>query len=251
MTEDIIFKALADGSRRSLLDQLKERDGQSLTELEQHLPMTRFGVMKHLRILEDAGLITTEKVGREKRHYLNPIPIQLAYDRWVSKYARPLTTKMTDLKYILENNMNKTLTHRYQIFIQSTPEKIWEALTSGEISPAYYFGFAVSSNWETGGRYAYEVGGNSALDGEIIEIDPPKKLIQTFNAHWEPDAEALGPSKVTWLIEPEGSGLVSKLTLIHEELKDVPFANGIIRGWSQILSGLKTLIETGEPLKFE
>ena len=238
------FKALADASRRKLLDLLRQRDGQSLSELEAHLPMTRFGVMKHLKLLEEAGLVTTEKVGREKHHYLNPIPIQMVYDRWVRRYAQPLTTRMTDLKTILESKqerMNDTITHRYQIFIESTAEKIWEALTSSEISPSYYFGYPVVSDWEEGGRYAYKNDEMVLLDGEILEIDPPRKLVQTFNAHWEPDAKALGPSKVTWLLEQEVQ--VCKLTLIHEELKDVPFAQGIQEGWARIMSGLKTVVE--------
>jgi DNA-binding transcriptional ArsR family regulator len=99
---DDVFKALADPTRRGLLDQLFERDGQSLSALEARLPMTRFGVMKHLKVLERAGLVTTQKRGREKLHFLNPVPIRLIHDRWVSKYAEPWAAALTGLKHELE-----------------------------------------------------------------------------------------------------------------------------------------------------
>jgi DNA-binding transcriptional ArsR family regulator len=100
---DAVFKALADPTRRSLLDELFKEDGQTLSALEGRLPMTRFGVMKHLRVLEEAGLVTTRKRGREKLHFLNPVPIRLIYDRWVSKYAEPWAAALTGLKTQLED----------------------------------------------------------------------------------------------------------------------------------------------------
>ena len=101
---DAVFKALADPTRRSLLDALYEEDGQTLSALERRLPMTRIGVMKHLRILEDAGLVTTQRRGREKLHFLNPVPIRQVYDRWVSKYAGPWAATLTGLKRQLEED---------------------------------------------------------------------------------------------------------------------------------------------------
>ncbi|HEY2074494.1 MAG TPA: metalloregulator ArsR/SmtB family transcription factor [Gaiellaceae bacterium] len=100
--DDRIFKALADATRRHLLDQLFERDGRTLTELESELEMTRFGVMKHLRVLEDAGLVVARKQGREKLHYLNPVPIRLIHDRWIDKYTERQLSALTDLKRELE-----------------------------------------------------------------------------------------------------------------------------------------------------
>ena len=100
---DAVFKALADPTRRSLLDELFARDGQTLTELEERLPMTRFGVMKHLRVLEEAGLVTTQRRGREKLHFLNPVPIRLIHDRWVSKYSAPLAATISGIKRELED----------------------------------------------------------------------------------------------------------------------------------------------------
>src|SRR6059058_6613581 len=101
---DEVFKALADSTRRELLDRLFERDGQSLSALEEELPMSRFGVMKHLRLLEQAGLVTTMRRGREKLHFLNPVPIRLIHDRWVGKYAQPWASALSRLKRESENS---------------------------------------------------------------------------------------------------------------------------------------------------
>jgi DNA-binding transcriptional ArsR family regulator len=101
---DEVFKALADPTRRGLLDELFKRDGQTLTALEERLPMTRFGVMKHLRVLEEANLVVTRRRGREKLHFLNPVPIRLVHDRWVSKYAEPWASALSELKTTLEED---------------------------------------------------------------------------------------------------------------------------------------------------
>jgi len=101
--EDLVFKALADATRRLLLDMLFARDGQTLTELEQELEMTRFGVMKHLRLLEKAGLVVTKRMGREKLHYLNAVPIRMIHDRWIDKYTEHHVSALLDLKAELED----------------------------------------------------------------------------------------------------------------------------------------------------
>src|SRR5213080_943463 len=137
MDDDRVFKALADPTRRHLLDRLFERDGRTLTELEQDLEMTRFGVMKHLRVLEEAGLVATRKSGREKLHYLNPMPIRLVHDRWVSKYRAPFAAALSDLKSRLEDPMAETQV--YQLFIRTTPEKLWQALTDAAVTKKYFF----------------------------------------------------------------------------------------------------------------
>src|ERR1700729_1359212 len=100
---DAVFRALADPTRRSLLDALFKEDGQTLSALEERLPMTRFGVMKHLKLLEEAGLIVVRRRGREKLHFLNPVPIRLIHDRWVNKYTEPWAAALSDLKHRLEN----------------------------------------------------------------------------------------------------------------------------------------------------
>ncbi len=148
-----VFRALSDPNRRYLLDLLHERDGQTLLELQGHLPMTRFGVMKHLKILEEAGLIVTRRSGREKLHYLNRVPIQMVYDRWVMKYAQPVAQSLTFLKYGLEDpSMTATTalaTHIYEVYIRSTPEKVWHALTDSEMTKQYFSDTAYRIRLET------------------------------------------------------------------------------------------------------
>src|ERR1700728_849109 len=134
---DEIFRALADPTRRSLLDELYAEDGQTLTALERRLSMTRFGVMKHLRVLEEAGLLVTRRRGREKLHFLNPVPIRLVHDRWVSKYAEPWAAALSDLKDRLEG---RTMEKVFEIFIKTTPQRLWNAITDEELRSKYTFG---------------------------------------------------------------------------------------------------------------
>src|SRR5574337_1218790 len=131
-----VFKALAGRARRRLLDRLFEREGRTLTELASKMAMTRFGVMKHLKVLEEAGLVVTKRRGREKLHFLNPVPIRLVHDRWVSKYAEPWAATLSDLKSRLESPMEKV----FEIYIKTTPERLWEAITDPEIRSKYNFG---------------------------------------------------------------------------------------------------------------
>src|SRR3989304_1890728 len=134
---DAVFRARAAPTRRSLLDELFKQDGQTLSALERRLPMTRFGVMKHLRVLEEAGLVVTRRRGREKLHFLNPVPIRLVHDRWVSKYAEPWTATLSNLKKGLEE---KTMEKVFEIYIKTTPERLWEAITNPEMRRKYNFG---------------------------------------------------------------------------------------------------------------
>ena len=240
---DVVFKALADPTRRQLLDELFERDGQTLSALEQRLPMTRFGVMKHLRVLEEAGLVLTQRRGREKLHFLNPVPIRLAHDRWVSKYAEPWAAGLSELKNQLEAKMQRV----FEIYIKTTPERLWQAITDPTMRSTYNFGVAVDSDWTTGSRY---VGGHPAsgarlLEGENIEVDPPRRLVQSFTALWSEDVESEGSSRVTWEIEPVGDSC--RLLLTHDQLREGANEE-LYGGWPMILSGLKTLLETGESL---
>src|SRR4051795_1761075 len=151
---DEVFRALADPTRRSLLDELFREDGQTLGALEERLPMTRFGVMKHLKVLEEAGLVATRKQGREKAHFLNPVPIRLVHDRWGSKYAEPWVTGLSDLKRDLEATMEKI----YEIYIRTTPERLWEAITDPAQRAKYTFGAGISSDWVPGSAYEMKAG---------------------------------------------------------------------------------------------
>ena len=199
---DEVFRALADPTRRSLLDELFREDGQTLHQLEERFAMTRFGVMKHLKQLEDAGLVVTKRRGREKLHYLNPVPIRLVHDRWVSKYAEPWAAGLSGLKQRLETPMEKV----FEIYIKTTPERLWEAITDPEIRAKYNFGAGVRSEWTPGARMEMGVpNADGPLgEGEVLEVDPPRRLVHTLTALWGDDVKAEGASRVTWDIEPVG-----------------------------------------------
>jgi len=250
---DTVFKALSDSSRRRLLDRLFKRDGQTLGELEEHLPeMTRFGVMKHLRVLEDAGVVTTRKVGREKLHYLNPVPIRHIFERWTSKYAKPFTRALVDLKKRLEEGddvMSQSgPKHVYEIYIRTTPEKLWKAITDPAFTKQYFYEHLVESTWTAGAPYTHRTAdGTLRLEGTIIDIQPPHRLVQTFASPSMEDMKNDRPSRVTWLIEKRGEAC--KLTLIHDDFDgETATFKSVGPGWNPVLSGLKTLLETGKPL---
>jgi len=241
---DAVFRALADPTRRSLLDELFAEDGQTLTALEERLPMTRFGVMKHLKVLEEAGLVVSRRRGREKLHFLNPVPIRLVHDRWVSKYAEPWAAGLSGLKRRLEG---KTVEKVFEIYIKTTPERLWEAITDNELRQKYNFGVGVESDWTPGSSYkgVHPGAGITIAEGENLEVDPPRRLVQSFQAMWDDDVKAEGSSRVTWEIEPVGDSC--RLTVVHSDLREDANAQ-LYGGWPQILSGLKTLLETGETL---
>jgi uncharacterized protein YndB with AHSA1/START domain len=242
---DEVFKALADPTRRSLLDELFKEDGQTLGALEARLPMTRFGVMKHLRVLEEAGLVVTKRRGREKLHFLNPVPIRLVHDRWVSKYAEPWAATLTGLKRQLEGK--RTMEKVFEIYIKTTPERLWEAITDIEMRRKYSFGVGVETDWSPGSSYrgVHPRADGPLSEGENLEVDPPTRLVQSFNALWSDDVKAEGTSRVTWEIEPVGDSC--RLVVTHDQLREGAHGE-IYGGWPQILSGLKTLLETGEEL---
>ncbi len=243
---DAVFKALADPTRRALLDELFREDGQTLSSLETRFSMTRFGVMKHLRLLEDAGLIVTRRKGREKLHFLNPVPIRLIYERWVSKYAEPWAAGLTELKQRLENPMeSRTMEKVFEIYIRTTPEKLWEAITDADIREKYNFGARVTSEWKVGASVDMSSPTGLLGDGEVLEIDPPRKLVHTMRALWGDDVKAEGFSRVTWEIEPVADSC--RLVLTHDQLREG--ANDqLYGGWPMVLSGLKTWLETGTML---
>jgi uncharacterized protein YndB with AHSA1/START domain len=205
--------------------------------------MTRIGVMKHLRVLEEARLVVTRRRGREKLHYLNPVPIRLVHDRWVSKYAEPWTATLSGLKTRLERTMEKV----FEIYIKTTPERLWQAITDSEMRQVYTFGVGISSDWTPGSSYeaVHPQAGITISEGENLEVDPPRRLVQSFNALWSDDVKAEGTSRVTWEIEPVGDSC--RLTVTHDQLRE-DANDELYGGWPQILSGLKTLLETGQPL---
>jgi uncharacterized protein YndB with AHSA1/START domain/DNA-binding transcriptional ArsR family regulator len=244
---DAVFKALADPTRRALLDRLFRHDGQTLGALGRRSTMTRFGIMKHLRVLEDAGLVVTKRRGREKLHFLNPVPIRLIHDRWIDKYTEPWAATLSGLKQSLEATMEKV----FEIYIKTTPERLWQAITDPEMRRKYTFGVVVRSDWKPGSSYHGLAGGDTKsaalpiLEGENLEVDPPRRLVQSYRALWSDDVKREGTSRVTWEIEPIADSC--RLTVTHDQLREG--ANDqLYGGWPMILSGLKTLLETGESL---
>jgi uncharacterized protein YndB with AHSA1/START domain/DNA-binding transcriptional ArsR family regulator len=266
---ELVFKALADPSRRLLLDALFEEDGQRLGQLSAALPeMTRFGVMKHLDVLVAAGLVSTRRAGREKLHYLNPVPIRLVHDRWISKYAEPFVRALSQLKTDLEadfpshptrtgdddpmSTTTETTTRPafvHEVYIRTSAERLWQALTDPSMTERYYYGGRVRcDDWRAGERYAYLGPGDVELiTGEIVEADPPHRLVMSFSARWMPELADDRPSRLTFEITPIGE--TCKLTVMHDGFDaETATLREVRGGWPWIVSGLKSLLETGEAL---
>jgi uncharacterized protein YndB with AHSA1/START domain len=206
--------------------------------------MTRFGVMKHLKVLEEAGLVVTRRRGREKLHFLNAVPIRLVHDRWVDKYAEPWVATLSELKSEMEENGMEKI---FEIYIKTSPERLWEAITSNEMRRKYNFGVGVKSDWTPGSHYEaiHPDAPGTISEGENLEVDPPRKLVQSFRALWGDDVKREGTSRVTWEIEPVADSC--RLTVTHDRLPDNA-SSALYGGWPMVLSGLKTLLETGETL---
>jgi uncharacterized protein YndB with AHSA1/START domain/DNA-binding transcriptional ArsR family regulator len=240
---DPVFKALADQTRRELLDELFRKDGQTLGALASRFAMTRVAVAKHLRLLEEAGLVASRRRGREKLHYLNPVPIRLVYERWVNKYTGAWAAGLADLKRDLEDDVEKV----FEIYIQTSPERLWEAITDPHARARYQFGAGIESDWAPGSDYTVKHAGapSELIKGENLEIHPPRRLVQSFRAVWDDEIAKEGTSRVTWEIEPVGDSC--RLTVTHDQLRDGADEH-LYGGWPMILSGLKTWLETGTEL---
>jgi uncharacterized protein YndB with AHSA1/START domain/DNA-binding transcriptional ArsR family regulator len=265
---DEIFRALADPSRRRLLDRLHARNGQSLRELCAGLDMARQSVTKHLAVLEAAGLVTAVRRGRERLHYLNTAPIHEIADRWIDRFTRERVRALADLKHALEERTMDTNAFVYATYIRTTPEELWRALTD----PAFthrYWGAGLQSDWKPGSPVLWQFAPGEAfrdLEGRVLESEPYRRLSYTWHNYqpehaeffgWSPErfAELLKEriSRVTFEIEPMGA--MVKLTLTHdgfegdtEMLKAVSGRKAESGGWPEVLAGLKTLLETGETL---
>ncbi len=245
---ELVFRALGHPGRRRLLDLLFVRDGQTLGELCEAFELSRYGVMKHLRILESAGLVVTRRSGREKLHYLNPVPIRLVHDRWITKYAEPWVGAMGDLKTRLEGEAMTSLKHVYEVYIRTTPEKLWKAITDPSFTRRYFYGTSVESDWKPGSTVIHRgEDGKVNLEGKVLTAEPGRKLVTTFLSAHDPEASKDRPSRVTWEITALGD--VCKLSLTHDDFDGETKTYKIVgSGWNPVLSGLKTLLETGSPL---
>jgi uncharacterized protein YndB with AHSA1/START domain/DNA-binding transcriptional ArsR family regulator len=234
---DLVFKALADPTRRYLLDLLHGQNGQTLGELCDRLEMTRQSATQHLAVLQAANLVSTVRRGREKLHYLNPFPLHEMQQRWIDKFERPRLRVLGTVKERAENIMGDRPTFVYTTYIESTPEKVWEALTDPDIT-AEYWGHSNVSDWQVGSRWEHvRTDGSGIADtgGVVVESDPPHRLVTT----WE-------PSRVTFEIEQFHD--IVKLTVTHEDLIDEADRGEAALGWPAVLANLKTLLETGRKM---
>jgi len=259
---DDVFKALADPSRRRLLDSLNARNGQTLAELCSGLDMARQSVSKHLAVLEAATLVTTMRRGREKLHYLHAAPINEIGQRWITQYERDRVHALADLKRALEETspMEKP-TFVYTTYIRTTPERLWQALTD----PAFtrrYWGATFATDWRKGSTMTWDMLGHTFESPEqvVLESDPPRRLAYSWHTFTPELVQSLdlgaeagerlaaeSRSKVTFDIEPLGD--VVKLTVVHDGFDEGSTAASMVSlGWPRILSDLKTLLETGETM---
>jgi uncharacterized protein YndB with AHSA1/START domain/DNA-binding transcriptional ArsR family regulator len=243
---DRVFRALADRTRRSLLDALHEHNGQTLGQLCEHLAMTRQSSTQHLGVLEAANLVTTVWRGREKLHYLNSVPIYEIQERWIHKFEGPRLRTLSSVKRRAEEDMTDKPTFVYVTYIESTPEKVWGALTDADLT-AEYWGHHNISDWRPGSRWEHQrTDGSGVADivGTVLETAPPTRLVMTFGG---PGAEsASGPSRVSFDIEPYGE--IVRLTVTHENLADQAEYDAASAGWPAVLANLKSLMETGHVL---
>ena len=258
---DEVFKALADPSRRLLLDSLNDRNGQTLRELCSRLDMARQSVSKHLAVLEEANLVTTVRRGREKLHYLNAAPINEITDRWINRYEEGRVHALADLKKALEDTPVDKPSFVYTTYIKTTPEQLWKALTEPAFTERYW-NITFDTDWKPGSPMTWHQRGVTIADAEqvVIESDPYSRLAYTWHTFTPELAAALdivderrerlaaeARSKVTFDIEPLDDEQV-RLTVVHDDLEPGGLLAGMIsNGWPRVLANLKTLLETGEP----
>ncbi|MFN3226981.1 MAG: ArsR/SmtB family transcription factor [Hyphomicrobiales bacterium] len=250
---DAIFKALGDETRRQLLDELRQNDGQTLGALEKamakHVTMTRFGIMKHLKVLEDASLVVTRKSGRFKHHYLNVVPLQEAIDRWMEPLlVKPAARGMLDLKAQLERDTAMSDSKPdfvMSTFIHTSQDALWDALTDADANQQ--FNFLAGSCERDGNQLIYRTPDNGLmLICTETHLEPKTRIESTFEPHWAgPDVD-LEPSRFVYLIEPHAA--FCKLTLEHYNIP--ADQEGVADGWNRTLAGLKTWMETGKAVKY-
>ncbi|WP_163507729.1 ArsR/SmtB family transcription factor [Fodinicola acaciae] len=239
-----IFRALADPTRQRLLDRLHADNGQTLSALSRDLGMTRQGVTQHLAVLEEVGLVTAVRRGREKLHYLNPVPLHDIHRRWIAKFEIPDLDALNSVRSDLEgpSTMDKPSVV-YVTYIATTPEKLWNALTDPETTEKYW-GHRNVSGWRKGDSWEHQrTDGGNDIVGTILEIDPPRRLAHSWAGVNSQDKV----SRVTFDLEPAGD--LVKLTVQHHDLPEEELAD-TTDGWQAVLSSLKSLLETGKPLDF-
>jgi uncharacterized protein YndB with AHSA1/START domain/DNA-binding transcriptional ArsR family regulator len=249
---DPVFKALADATRRTLLDRLRAENGQTLGELCVRMSMTRQAVTKHLVLLEKANLVVAVWQGREKLHYLNPVPIHDIAERWIGKFDRMRLDALGQFKRGLEQDRGEPVSKPqfvYVTYIASTTEKVFDALTDSEMTKQYWYRHRNASDWKKGSKWEhqdYDDAKTVHITGTVVENSRPKRLVIT----WANPADTGVPektSRVTFDLELV-EGMV-RLTVTHSELEpESKMAQDISKGWPMVLSSLKSLLETGKAL---
>lgn len=245
---DKVFKALADPTRRRLLDSLREEDGQTLGRLCGRLAMTRQSVTQHLGVLVAANLISVVRRGRERWHYLNPVPIHELQQRWIASFEQHrLQALDTIRRHAEEPHMPATKpSYVYVTYIHATPQRVWEALTDADLTGTYW-GHRNVSDWRPGSRWEHQrTDGSGIADagGVVLEATPPTRLVMTFG---DANAEA-GPDSatVTFLIEAHHD--IVRLTVTHVNLATEEDVELVAAGWPAVIANLKSLLETGQVL---
>ena len=250
---DTIFKALNDPARRALMDSLRAKDGQTLSELEAQLDMTRFGVMKHLKVLEEAGLVVSRKKGRFKYHYLNAVPLQEVIDRWIEPLlAKPVARGIISLKTHLEGDrpmldaeIKPDFVH--QTVIRCTQDALWDALTRADQIAQYHFACDAAEGDAVVGAPTKMIrkDGSTMLTQTTTKLDPKTRIESTFEPNFADGDNTV--SRIVFLIEPEGPRC--KLTCEHYEIPEAH--QGVREGWARHIASLKSWLETGQPIKLE
>jgi len=247
---DSVFKALADPTRRLLLDRLRAHNGQTLRELCERLDMARQSATQHLDILQRANLVTVVRRGRERLHYLNPAPIHEIEERWICGFEKPRLRTISAIKnqaeeYAMTNGSTSVPTYVYVTYIRASAEHVWHALTDADLT-ARYWGHSNVSDWQPGSTWEHQrTDGSGVADagGRVIETEPPTRLVITFEETGEEPPE---PSVVTFLVEPHED--IVRLTVTHENLANQAMLSDVAHGWPAVLANLKSLLETGDVL---
>lgn len=249
-----MFKALADPTRRLLLDALHERSGLTLSELCHGLDMRRQSVSQHLELLETANLVSTIRDGRRKLHYLNPVAIHEIQRRWIWKFEQPRLAALSTIKQRAEERAMTASTAKpipdyvYTTYIRATPEQVWHALTDAELTSRYW-GHAQVSDWTIGSKVEHvRVDGSGIADaaGTVIEVDRPHRLVFSFDDPGRVDDPTFEPSLITFDVERYRD--IVRLTVTHTHLTSEESRDAIGKGWPAVVANLKTLLESGDVL---
>ncbi|MGN2637884.1 ArsR/SmtB family transcription factor [Nocardia takedensis] len=251
---DRVFKALADPTRRLLLDRLRRDNGRTLRQLCEQLDMARQSVTQHLDLLVDAGLVVVMRRGRERLHYLDPTPLREIDRRWITAFDRPRLEALDAIRARAEENIVAADTtvpdYVYVTYIKATAEQVWRALTDADLTAAYW-GHANVSDWQPGSVWEHRrTDGSGIVDvtGRVVAAQPPTRLVITFDDTVDP-APGRESSVVTFLVETHQD--IVRLTVTHEKIPDPAFRRDISAGWPAIVANLKSLLETGRVLPQE